>query len=118
MSISSSLNQPQQEDDFTHFINDRFLDEPRSVGGQEPVCGHDVNLIGSPLFQDLSSCNKVSDIIYDVILEEEERKNTLIWSRLRHGASDFQYLEVDEENGRNTGTRPSWPRIRNAQTRQ
>lgn len=51
-----------------HLINSRLLYEARSVGGQQSVCGHDVNLIGSSFFQDLCSCDKVSNIVYDVIL--------------------------------------------------
>ena len=39
--------------------------------------GHDINLIGSSLFQDLCSGNKVSYIIYNVILEEERRTKNI-----------------------------------------
>lgn len=52
-----------------HLINSRLLYEAGSVGRQQSMCGHDVNLIGSSFFQDLCSSNKVSNIIYDVILE-------------------------------------------------
>lgn len=54
-----------------HLVDGRLLYEAGSVGGQQPVRGHDVNLIGSSFFQDLRCCHKVSDIIYDVILRTE-----------------------------------------------
>lgn len=51
-----------------HLVDGGLLDEAGSVGGQQPVRGHDVNLIGSSFFQNLRCRHKVSDIIYDVIL--------------------------------------------------
>lgn len=51
-----------------HLINSRLFYETWRVSGQQTVCGHDVNLIGSSFFQDLCCRDKVSDIIYDVIL--------------------------------------------------
>lgn len=54
-----------------HLVDGRLLYEAGSVGGQQPVRGHDVDLIGSSFFQDLRCCHKVSDIVYDVILKTE-----------------------------------------------
>lgn len=51
-------------------IYGRLLNEAWRIGRQQAMGGHDINLIGSSLLQDLCWCHKVFYIINDVILDE------------------------------------------------
>lgn len=55
----------------SHLIDGRLLYEAWSVCRQQTMRGHDINLIGPSLFQDLCGSNEVSHIIYDIILKED-----------------------------------------------
>lgn len=52
----------------SYLINGRLLYEPWGVSRQQAVGGHDVDLIGSSLLQNLSCCHKILHVIYDVVL--------------------------------------------------
>lgn len=61
------------DDAYTHrgdsyLIDGGLLYEPRGISRQQAVGGHDVDLVGSSLLQNLSCCHKILHVIYDVIL--------------------------------------------------
>lgn len=55
-----------------YLIDGRLLYECGRVCRQQAVRGHDVNLVGTSLLQDVCCCNKVLHVIYDVILIKKE----------------------------------------------
>lgn len=75
----------------SYLVDGRLLDETRGVGRQQAVRGHDVNLVGSSLLQDLCGRNKVPHVVDDVILREDG--GALLTTRLS-GETTFYLLEV------------------------
>lgn len=55
----------------SHLVDGRLLDETRGVGRQQAVRGHDVDLVRSPLLQDLRGGDKVPHVVDDVVLPED-----------------------------------------------
>ena len=52
----------------THLVDGGLLNEPGRIGGQEAMSGHDVDLIGASLLQDVCGRYEVLHVVYDIIL--------------------------------------------------
>lgn len=58
----------------THLVDGRLLDEARGLTGEEAVCCHDVDLVGSSLLQGLGCCHETVHVVDDVILRRRNEK--------------------------------------------
>lgn len=54
----------------THLIDGRLLDEARGLAGEDAVCRHDKDLVGSSFLQGLGCCHETVHVVDDVILRQ------------------------------------------------
>ena len=50
-----------------HLVNAALVDQYRRLLGENPVCGHAVDLAGSVVFQHLGSLDEALDVVHDVV---------------------------------------------------
>ena len=63
--MKTSLDSDGRE---TRLVDNRLLDEPGGVGGQDAVCCHDVDLVRPSFLQRVRRRHKAVHVIDDVIL--------------------------------------------------